>query len=285
MIITKFLGKTADVIDMLTLLLLFALQVASPAEMACVGSVQEMNVPENVYVAGVEDEGTMTFGSPGQALYLNGPGISLLKTGSVLRVVRPEGKVRDPLSGNKLGTYYKDIGTVRIEAVDHESATALIMSICEGMLKGDLVVPKVQSPVVEFNGDMSNALTHIQGGLTGSIVLGKDDSRQMAVGQFCFIQLGRRDGVKPGDRFVIFRPYPGFNSQDLEVAGGATNALYSSVRGVLYRYKMESMFRNRTLPPKVLGDIVIVETGEGVSTGKIINSLSEINPGDLVVKQ
>jgi hypothetical protein len=30
---------------------------------------------------------------------------------------------------------------------------------------------------------------------------------------------------------------------------------------------------------------VIVEVGEGISTGKIINSLSEMAPGDLVVKK
>jgi hypothetical protein len=107
----------------------------------------------------------------------------------------------------------------------------------------------------------------------------------MAVGQFCFIQLGRRDGLKPGDRFVVFRPHPNFNPQDMSVAANATDALYSSVRGGFFGYQLDSMLRDRTLPPRVLGDIVIVEVGEGISTGKIINSMSEIHPGDLVVKR
>jgi hypothetical protein len=270
---------------MITLLLLFALKVVSPGEMACVGSVQELNVPEDVYIAGVDDEGTTTFGSPGQILYLNGPGVSFLKTGAVQRVIRPEGRVHDPLTSQKLGTYYKDIGTIRIEAVEQESATARILLTCEGMLKGDIVIPNVQKPIVEFSGSLSNALTPLQGGLASQILLGKNDARQMAVGQFCFIQLGRRDGVKPGDRFVVFRPHPAFNAQDMAVAANATDSLYSSVRGGFFGYQLDSMLRDRTLPPKVLGDIVIVEVGEGISTGKIINSMSEIHPGDLVVKR
>jgi hypothetical protein len=70
----------------------------------------------------------------------------------------------------------------------------------------------------------------------------------------------------------------------MDSAGSATDALYSPVRG-FFGHKLDSMLGNRSLPPKVLGDIVIVEVGEGISTGKIINSMSEIHPGDLVVKQ
>ena len=84
------------------------------------------------------------------------------KTGTVQRVIRPEGRVRDPITTEKLGTYYKDIGTVRIGAVDQESATARILLTCEGMLKGDIVIPNVQKPIVEFNGSLSNALTPLR---------------------------------------------------------------------------------------------------------------------------
>jgi hypothetical protein len=221
--------------------------------MACVGSIQEMKVPENVYIAGVNDEGTTTVGSPGQILYLDGPGVSFLKPGSVLRVIRPEGKVRDRLTAEKLGTYYKDIGTVRIEAVEQESATASILMTCEGMLKGDIVVPSTLKPVVEFSGSMSDGTTQLRGELTSSILIGKNDARLLAVGQFCFIQLGSRDGVKPGDRFVVFRPHPSFNSQDMNMSGSTADALYSPVRGGFFQSKMDSMLHDRILPPKILG--------------------------------
>ncbi len=177
---------------MLTLLLLFAFQVATPGEMACVGSIQETTVPQDIYIAGLEDEGTATMALPGQILYLNGPRDSSLKSGTVQRVVRPEGRLSDPWTKAKLGTYYKDIGTVQIEAVERESATARVILSCQGILKGDLVIPNLPKPVIEFSGSMSNALTSIPRGLSSSILFAKDDMRELSAGQFCFIQLGTR---------------------------------------------------------------------------------------------
>jgi hypothetical protein len=45
------------------------------------------------------------------------------------------------------------------------------------------------------------------------------------------------------------------------------------------------LLHERKLPPQILGDIVVVETGDRTSTGKIVNSLSEIHVGDLIVKK
>ena len=283
--ITKFFAGLADLITMLKLLLLFALQVASPREMACVGSIQEMTVPEDVYVSGVEGEGIETIATPGQILYLDGPGVAQLKVGTVQRVVRPEGKVRDPRTRTALGTYYKDVGTVQIEAVYEESATARVLLSCEGMLKGDAVIPSEPRVAVEFNGALSNDVTPVPRGASSWILLAKDDLRALGAGNICFIGLGRRDGVKAGDRFTVFREHPSFNSQDMETVGTDTESSYSPVRGIIYRFRMNSKLRDRQLPPKILGDIVIVEAGERVSTGKIINSMSEIMPGDPVVKR
>jgi hypothetical protein len=271
---------------MLTLMLLFAFQVANAPELACVGSIQEMKAPEDVYIAGVSGEGTATISSPGQVLYLNGPGISGLKAGTVYRVIRPEGGVRDPKAKSRSGTYYKDIGAIQVESVQPKSATARVMMSCtELMVKGDLVVPSTSRPVVDFAGNKSNALTSVQGGLTSSILFAKDDAKEMAAGTFCFIPLGRRDGVKLGDRFVVFRQQPDYNPQDMNVLGTSIDSTYSPVRTGMYRYRQDAALRGRSLPPKVLGDIVIVEAGEGFSTGMIINSLSEIHPGDSVVKK
>jgi hypothetical protein len=271
---------------MLTLLLLFAFQVASAREMACIGSVQETRVPDDVYIAGVAEEGLTTSASPGQILYLNGPGISALKAGTVLRVMRPEGRVRVRKSKSRSGIYYSDIGTIRIQSVDSKSATASVLSSCSGlMVKGDLVVPSAPKPVVEFVGNKSTAQTPVQGGLSSSILFAKDDVQVLGAGNFCFIPLGKRDGVKPGDRFVVFRQQSKYNPQDMNVLGTAPNSTYAPIRNGMYRYKQDSMLNARTLPPMVLGDIVIVETGEGMSTGKVISSLSEILPGDKVVKR
>lgn len=271
---------------MITLLLLFALNVATPGEMECTGSVREMAVPMDLYIAGIEQEGPMTLASSHQRLHLNGPNISALTAGSLQRVVRPEGKIRDMRAGSSTGLYYLDIGTIRIEGVDKNHATARIVHSCQEMVKGDLVIPYAEKPMVQFDGILSKDSTPMpQDGLVGSITFGKADAKQLAAGNFCFVNLGRSDGVRAGDRFMVFRPSPAFDFKDLSVLTPGPDGSYGTMRGPAYQFKLKSLLGNRTLPPIILGDIVIVEAGETFSSGKIIHSLSEIRPGDFIVKR
>lgn len=255
--------------------------------MACIGVLQDAPVPSDLHIAGVQREGQAAFAVEGQYVFLNGPRVSSLKVGDIQRVLRLEGKVHDPWSGNPRGIYYKDIGTLRIETIGPGQATARVLMSCQGMLKGDWVVPPAPRAKVEFSGDFSTATTPIpSNGLVGSILLGKGDARELAAGSFCFIGVGARDGVRVGDRFSVFRPYPSFDPKDMDADGKGADASYSSMRSRYpYRYQWLNILTKRTLPPQVLGDIVVVETGDRVSTGRIVNSLSEIHPGDFAVKR
>jgi len=148
------------------------------------------------------------------------------------------------------------------------------------------VMPFAAKQTIQFDGKLSDTLTQIpQNGLVSSIMLGKNDVRELAVGNFCFVGLGKRDGIATGDRFTVFRPQPEFNRNDLIAGQTGRSSTYASVRDWLYKYRMIELLRQRKLPPVILGDIVVVEAGESVSTGKIVNSLLEMHPGDLVVKR
>jgi hypothetical protein len=138
---------------------------------------------------------------------------------------------------------------------------------------------------VEYNGSLSTPLTPARGGLTSSILFGRHDVRELGSGEFCYIQLGKRDGIQPGDHFVVYRPNPSFNQRDMSVGGSGADTTYAPIRHSIFPDEMDSKLKKRTIPSKVLGDIVIVETGERISTGRIVNSLTEIHPGDLVVKR
>jgi hypothetical protein len=271
---------------MLTLLLLFAMKVAIPSEMACIGSIQEGILPLDTYVAAVEMEGVATLAVEGQILYLNGPKVSSLKAGEIKRIVRPEGKISDPVTGNGVGYYYKDMGTIKIVAVEQNHATARVLNSCQAILKGDVVLPSAPKQAVEFGGALSSDITVLpEHGLTSSILLGKDDLRELSAGSICFLGLGAHDGVKVGDRFIVFRPYPGFNSKDMAAIKPSSDSSYSPLSSWSYRYSLSMILQDRKLPPQILGDIVVVEIGDRTSTGKVVNSLSEIHVGDFIVKK
>jgi len=273
---------------MITLILSLVLQVAVSGEMACTGSVMNSSMPANLYVAGVQMEGVAALAVEGQIVYLNGPRVGSLKVGDINAVVRPEGTIRDPSTGMELGFYYRDLGTVQIEAVRNGHATARVLHSCYEMTKGDLVIPQSEKPLVEFQGELSNALTSVPpDGPRGTILLGRDDLKELSKGQICFIDLGRQNGIEVGDRFTVFRPGPLFNRNELEEAGAGTSksGSHSIVAEQNSRKRLDSLLSTRTLPDIILGDIIVLDVGEKVSTGKIINSLEEIHPGDFIVKR
>jgi hypothetical protein len=144
----------------------------------------------------------------------------------------------------------------------------------------------VNRPVVAFKGELSDRNTPFpKEGLASSIVLGKEDLREMAAGHFCFIAVGSREGVKPGDRFTIYRPQPPFDPQDLSATGAHSMTSYESFQTRRRLAEVIDVLSNRRVPPRVVGDILIVDVGETTSAAKIIYSRSEVHLGDIVVRR
>jgi hypothetical protein len=269
-----------------TFILLLLLQVVAPPEMNCLGFIRESLLPVDVYIAGTGEEGVTALASESNLISLNGPGLPTLRVGESYKIIRPEGRVRDQITYDEIGFYYKELGTIRIEAARADYAIASVLSSCNPMLKGDLVVPLVARPDVKFSGQPSNKLTpYPADGLSSTIILGKDDVQELAVGNICFIGSGAQQGVKIGDRFTIYRAQPPFNSLDLAADGASSARTYEKLIAGKADKNLPEMLTNRNLPPRVLGDLVILDVGETTSTAKIINSISEIHLGDVAVRR
>ncbi len=259
--------------------------VASPEELKCIGFIHDSLLPLDLYIAGTEREGIQAYATQGQLIYLDGKLLSTLKPGDIFWVVRPEGRIKNSLSLEPLGIYYKELGTIKIESVNKTAGIASVVTSCNYMYKGDLVIPQANKATVKFTGRLSDRLTPFpEGGLAGSIVLGQDDLREMATGHFCFVDLGARDGVKLGDRFTIFRPQAPFEPRDLAIAGKRSYTSYQKIQDRSYEAMLVDTLMQRNLPPRALGDLIIVEVGESTATGKIVNSSEEIHLGDLVAR-
>jgi len=268
------------------LIAVLGLQVATQGELTCLGFIHDSKLPMNVYISGTEREGTMVLATANGLVYLGGPGVSSLKPGETYWVSRAEGIIRDGLTQEVIGIYYEELGTVRIQATGKGTSTAVVLNACQPMMKGDLILPAAKRTVVNFTGELSNRLTPFpHDGLASSIILGKNDAHEMAVGQFCFIGVGARDGVKLGDRFTVYREQPPFDARDLLISGSGANLSYEKLRPGKYPSALAATLSGRTLPPRTLGDLVVVDVGETTAAARIVNSKEEIRLGDLVVRR
>jgi hypothetical protein len=263
----------------------FMMQVLTPKETACVGFISETTLPPNIYIAGTEEEGLRALAALGSLVYLNGPGVSSLKQSESYRIVRPEGELQDPSGLESAGIYYRQLGIARVESTGGDVATAVITGICRPIAKGDILLPLKPVSPVTYKGKLADRSTPFEEGLTSAILLGQDDNKMLGTGQSCFIGVGSLDGVHPGDHFTIYRPQPPFDSSFTDGTGAGTYASYQKVEGGGYNHRVGKLLENRKLPPRPLGDLIVVDAGNHTATATIINSIYEIIPGDIVVKR
>jgi hypothetical protein len=279
--------------------------VAMPEELKCLGFIHETLYPLDILVSGTEQEGLATFLMEGSIVHLNGPGLKSSKAGDSFRVVRTEAKIRDRLTQKFTGYYYKELGTIKIDSLRGEAATGTVVTNCDTIFKGDFLLPLAEKATVKFTGEQANRQTaYPQEGLASSIVLGRNDLRELAAGHFCFIGIGTRDGVKIGDRFTIYRVQPPFDPKDLivnssyvrsgvediqaagnKVGGVQTPTQYDGMQSGRYRGEIIQKLKDRSIAHRVMGDLIVVEAGETTSATKIINSRFEIHLGDVVVRR
>jgi hypothetical protein len=263
----------------------FMMQVLTPNETVCIGFISESTLPLNVYIAGTEEEGLRALATLGSLVYLNGPGVSALKKSENYSIVRPEGDLQDPYGNRLFGTYYRQLGAIRIENPGTDAATGIITTICRPIAKGDILLPIKTIAPVTYKGKLTDRSTPFEEGLTSTLLLGQDDLKMLGTGQFGFIGLGSAEGVQPGDHFIVYRPQPSFDPIFLHSTGAGNYASYQRVEGGQYNHRLAKLLENRKLPPRPMGDLIVVDTGNHTATVKIINSLYEIFPGDIVVKR
>ena len=255
-------------------------------ESVCLGFIDRSLLPMNVYVAGTESDGFSALAEQAELIYLNGPGLGSLRAGGTYLVIRPEGYVRHPETRKPLGIYYRELGTVKVETTGAGSASASVVANCHPFMKGDLVIPLEPRAEVQMTGKAADRLTaYPEGGLTGLVVLGLDDRRELAAGHVCFLGVGSRDGVRAGDWFTVYREQPRFNAQDMSVAGMGKGRTYKKVLSGLYKLEVTGTLKKRQLPPKVIGDLVVLRVSESTAVAKVVASRSEVHVGDTVVRR
>jgi hypothetical protein len=221
---------------------------AEEQELICAGQLYERFDPAPLSIAGRE-EPERFLQSTGDIVYLSA-GLDMgMAPGDEFLVLRPTGPVRHPDSGKPIAHFVQRLGRVRVVAVQPRSATAMVEMACDGMIVGDFLVPYRELPVPMIERiPLAQLATPFPNQLTGRVVVAEElDSNLAGAGDNVGIDLGHRQGVTAGDRILFWRP------------GEAED-----------------------LPRRILAQGVVLSTNGGGSVVKILESNSEVLPGDWV---
>ena len=204
---------------------------------------------ESLHIIGSEQgESKVAFGDR-EILYLNKGSNAGVKPGDVYSIQHPTYVVKHPESGQKLGTKIEVKGWLRVLLVTESSATAIVEQSCEDIHAGDYLKPfvKMDVPLIPRR-PPPDRLTPPTGKVQGFLIDIDHDSFIAGAEQLVFINLGKEDGIAPGNEFTIYK------------------VMYPTV----------PTSRN------VLGSLGVVSVQERTSTAKVTYSNDHMMQGDRV---
>jgi LysM domain len=230
----------------------------APAKSSSVGLkqtafVEKTDLDKSITVDGSVDEKEML--AIGDSVYLSYSANNPPKVGQRYSVYKPDNTVKH--DGKDVGSFVRIIGAVEVVSIKEDKrARGVIVESNQEIERGAKVGPlqkqfKNVTPVPpEVNAQ-------------GAIVAMLTKDQLIGQGEVVFVDLGKKSGVKVGNRLFVVR------------RGDALPQVHGNTVGQ----------DDRRFPARALGEVVIVEVGENISIALVTLAVQEMSVGDIVMMQ
>lgn len=281
---------------------------AKESEVYCAGFIEYAPAPYRFEIVGGEQEQERRVYSAGDYVYINAGTAQGIRNGQEFSIIRPRGQFTTKLTKKKgwLGVYTQEVGQLRVVDVKERVSVAVITKSCETILLGDLLRAAYPRPAPDLSAERTfNRFTDPSNKKRGRIILARDGQEMISTNQVVFIDLGEEDGLRVGDRLVIYRPVGTGNVtrfSDKEVVPNASGGFESErFRGGKFSNQSQRVKdgnstgifgptvntpeikrRRPQLPRKIVGELVVTNVQRRTSTGIITQVAQEIITGDYV---
>ena len=268
--------------------------VARRADVYCTGFISELPPRVEMQVIGGEKENQKDLFSQGDVVYLNKGRDAGVQSGAVYYIMRPVGKFTHPFTKKSMGYYVRELGMLRVIEVQDKTATAQITVSCDTITFGDPVklYEEIASPE---KGSWQPLPRYSEGsnGARGQLIMAPFQHEYLAANEIVFIDLGYRQGIRPGDHFTIYRTVgktEGPTQYKDDNVSTNMNKEYGSKRYRGGEYSLEGTYQTHEevldtrprVPRKVVGELVVVKVDNSTAVAKITRTTAEVNIGDLI---
>jgi hypothetical protein len=268
--------------------------VINGTDVYCTGFISESALRSDLQVVGAEKESLKDLFTQGDIIFLNKGRRSTVTVGALYAIVRPLGRFKHPFSQKKMGYYVRELGLARITDVQAKTATAEIIYSCDTITYGDLLKP-YEAYVAPEKGDNHPLPRYREGAskIRGQIIMARGFHEYLSANQIVYIDLGSRQGISPGDSFIIYRKIGRregiVNVRDDKVTQDRSKGFGSErFRGGDFSIdsspvSSEHVLQSRPpLPRKVVGELVVLKVEKSASVALITRTNAEVNIGDFI---
>ncbi len=260
-----------------------------PNDVYCSGVVKTASVPTQTFaITGEESNARLTY-TLGDVVYINKGSDQGAKVGDEYSLIRAE---QDPLPiewtkwqhaiFRKMGTLWVDLGRAKVVQVLPKSSIATIDHMCDTVQRGDIAVPFTEqpTPTLKTVGEFQR-FAPPDGKPLAMVIVGKGFRNELGNNDIMYVNLGNAQGVHVGQYFRIFR----YTGTQHEIAYQTPRYAFDQQFGEGAGYgfgAVPSKYDWTNTPREVLGEGVVLRTGENSSTVLITFAVHEIYSGDYV---
>lgn len=221
--------------------------LGSESDIYCYSLVKPKDEPLPLAVTGTDESARYNL-SEGQIVYVSGGTAQNVNAGDEYFIVRDKGILKGCHDEMVLGRRWEYTGRLIILCAQENTSTAKVMGACQEILRGDRLMPFAPVPIPARILPPFQPLCPAEvKEPVGCIVHVKLDLISIAQGEVVTIDLGSANGLKEGDLLRVFR-------------SGESEGT----------------------PRIVLGRLGILTVQEGTATARVLESVYEMHPGDLV---
>jgi hypothetical protein len=172
-----------------------------------------------------------------------------------------------------MGTYYKDVGQLKVVNVQPNVSTAEVTFSCDYLQRGDFIRQWQERPYPPFKpAEQFDRFAPVSGKSVGMLVVGKDFQQTYGKLQAVYVNLGTNQGVKVGDYMRVFR-YEGGKAESVPNFDNYQSKMYGfGSNPVTYKWN--------DLPREILGEGIVLNVTPNASTLFITVSHIEMYAGD-----
>lgn len=234
------------------------LALGTESDIYCYGYIGDPNEPMPNYIQSHENvdvkyvprspQEMAADATIGDLIFVGGDANSGLVAGESYLVVQPAEIIVHPVTGASLGRQYDYIGQVRILCTEDGRSRAIVVQTCREIPIGARLKPIPQLPIpIARVPELAQWCDPPTGKTSGYIVDSREWDLGLVEGNLIQIDLGRDEGLQPGDFLTVSRPS-----------------------------------ERRDQPPAVLGQIGVLTTEARTSTAIVISARREMLIGDRV---
>ena len=269
-------------------------QTPTKADLYCAGFINKQLLPNVNFVAGGLDTPNTTKFVTGDMIYLAGGGY---QTGQQFTIVR---ELQDPnryelFDGQHAliratGQPYSELARVRVVDTRSKMAIGEVEFSCDPIVPGDLAIPFVEKPTVQFHPAVHfDRFLPATGKVSGRIVMAKDFDSELGTGMKVYMNVGSSQGIKAGDYLRAVRTYEGDLKDPVDSLSFKASTTEDTQKRpavieptMLDRYTKGPRIHEGELPRRAVGEVVVLSTTPTTSTGMIVFALEDVHAGDAV---